>query len=91
MASPLVHNLGYDKLTEYGDNLLKGDAPTVLGVDASTQLYLNQLKAVDGKNSEPANPLSTAEYQAEVGRLREATSSGPSIVTPAMVKKIPGR
>lgn len=86
MQPPLVNHLNYNGMTDYGDALLLGKAPELEGLDEYTTTYLSQLRAVDGHLPSPATPISFDEYTTEVNRLREGTSSGPSDVTPAMIK-----
>lgn len=86
MIPPLVNLLHYDGITEFGDELLRGRAPTVEGIDDHTQAYLDQLKSVSGLLPEPASPVPFPHYVTAVNRLREGTSSGPSDTTPAMVR-----
>eukprot|EP00957_Ditylum_brightwellii_P097932 7458650-Ditylum_brightwellii.AAC.1 len=55
-------------------------------LDQHTQLYLDQLRRVDNAIVSKAEPMTFDEYVGEVKRLQERTSSGPSMVTPAMIK-----
>eukprot|EP00957_Ditylum_brightwellii_P171350 13044174-Ditylum_brightwellii.AAC.1 len=84
MMEPLVDLLGYSGLTEKADQILFGTAPPIDGIDEYTQLYLDQLRAVDGCLLEPAEPVPFPHYLGELKRLRERTSSGPSGMSPAM-------
>ena len=86
MTMPLVEHLQYHGMTDFSNEVLMGRPPQVEGIDEATQCYLDQLRAVDGHLPEPAKPFSFNQYLEEVQRLRERTSSGPSAVSPAMVK-----
>ena len=63
-----------------------GTAPRFDEVDEHTQAYLDQLVSIKGHLPDKAEPIPFPDFQLEVKRLREKTSSGPSDVTPAMIK-----
>eukprot|EP00957_Ditylum_brightwellii_P042457 3215157-Ditylum_brightwellii.AAC.1 len=86
MTEPLVDLLGYSGITKKADQILLGTAPPIDGIDEYTQLYLDQLRAVDWYLPQPAEPVPFPQHLGEVKRLREQTSSGPSDVSPTMVK-----
>ena len=52
-----------------------------------TRTFLNNLKSVTVAILDPATPITLEDYVTKVNHLIESTSSCPSIVTPAMVKK----
>eukprot|EP00957_Ditylum_brightwellii_P089381 6805824-Ditylum_brightwellii.AAC.1 len=78
MTEPLVDRLAYSAITKKADQILLGTAPPITGIDEYTQLYLDQLRSVEGRLPEPAKPAYFAQYLGELQRLRERTSSGPS-------------
>eukprot|EP00957_Ditylum_brightwellii_P068913 5230774-Ditylum_brightwellii.AAC.1 len=86
MTSPLVDHLGYTGITDYADEILQGTAQHLDGVDKYTQLYLDQFFAVDGIVETKAKPVPFSQYKNKVRRLREHTSSGPTDLSPAMIK-----
>eukprot|EP00957_Ditylum_brightwellii_P080911 6154933-Ditylum_brightwellii.AAC.1 len=86
MQPPLVNLLQYHDMTPFTDDVLQGVAPPVEGVSKATQLYLDQCRSVNGVLFPVAQPILFHEYLDEVKRLREQTTSGPSAVSPAMVK-----
>eukprot|EP00957_Ditylum_brightwellii_P072678 5523308-Ditylum_brightwellii.AAC.1 len=63
-----------------------GTAEPIIKIKEYIQLYLDQLRAVNGLILQPAKLVSFTQYLKEVKCLREHTSSGPSEITPAMVK-----
>eukprot|EP00957_Ditylum_brightwellii_P177750 13539607-Ditylum_brightwellii.AAC.1 len=86
MTAPFVHHLQYHSMTNYTDEILRGTASSIPGVDLATQAFLDKCKLVTGDIPSQAKPKSFLSFLKECQRLRERTSSGPSIVTPAMVK-----
>eukprot|EP00957_Ditylum_brightwellii_P197554 15050705-Ditylum_brightwellii.AAC.1 len=63
-----------------------GTAPWFDEVDEYTQAYLDQLVSIKGHLPDKAELIPFPDFQLEDKRLREKTSSGPSDVTPAMIK-----
>eukprot|EP00957_Ditylum_brightwellii_P100169 7633808-Ditylum_brightwellii.AAC.1 len=57
MTEPLVDLLGYSGITEKADQILLGTAPPIDSIDEYTQLYLDQLRAVNGCLPQPAEPV----------------------------------
>eukprot|EP00957_Ditylum_brightwellii_P143499 10931942-Ditylum_brightwellii.AAC.1 len=57
-----------------------------LKLDPYTQAYLDHLRRVDPSPPKPADPAPSFQYEKEVKNIREKTSAGPSMVTPAMIK-----
>eukprot|EP00957_Ditylum_brightwellii_P131230 10008906-Ditylum_brightwellii.AAC.1 len=86
MVTPLVHYLEYSGATDDTDKMLAGNVWTLSGIGEYIQAYLYQLQYIEGHVPEPAKPILFPTYIGEVKRLRERTLSGPSNVTPAMVK-----
>ena len=54
--------------------------------DSHNRTFINYLKSVTRALPDPATPITLEDYITEVNCLIESKSSGPSIVTPAMVK-----
>eukprot|EP00957_Ditylum_brightwellii_P007925 600219-Ditylum_brightwellii.AAC.1 len=65
MTSPLVNHLGYTGITDYADEILQGTAQHLDRVDEYTQLYLDQLWAVDGIVETKAEPVPFSQYKNE--------------------------
>ena len=86
ILSPLVNKLGYNGMTDWGDYIIKGEYTGAEMGDSNTITFLKHLKLVAGYLLDPETPITIEDYIAEVNKLREYTSSGTSIITPAMVK-----
>lgn len=86
MKEPLVKHLHYHGMTDYANDILLGTATPLFDPDDPVQKLLDQLEAVNGGPPSEAKPIPFLEYLDEVKLVREKTSSGPSDVTPAMVK-----
>eukprot|EP00957_Ditylum_brightwellii_P210043 15364506-Ditylum_brightwellii.AAC.2 len=86
MTLPVVDLLGYNSNTDYADRILLGTADPIFDIDENIQLYLDQLAAVKGALLEEAKSDPFSQYIQEVENLREKTSSGPSNITPSMIK-----
>eukprot|EP00957_Ditylum_brightwellii_P116847 8912610-Ditylum_brightwellii.AAC.1 len=65
MTSPLVYHLGYTGITDYADKILQGTAQHLDEVDEYTQLYLDQLRAMDGIFETEAEPVPFSQYKDE--------------------------
>ena len=87
MLSNLVNKLGYNGMAAWGDDILKGANIGAEMGDSHTRTFLNNLKSVTVAILDPATPITLEDYVTKVNHLIESTSSCPSIVTPAMVKK----
>ena len=86
MLSKLVNKLGYNGMAAWGDDILKGANIGAEMGDSHTRTFLKNLKPVTGSLPYPATTINLEEYITEANHLRESTSSGPSIVNPAMAK-----
>ena len=86
MVPPLVHLLQYDGMTPFGDEVLRGTFNPPVGIDDHTTGFLRRCKSVSGRPPPIAEPFSLEAYQQDCLRLREKTTSGPSDITPAMIK-----
>jgi hypothetical protein len=88
MIPPLVNLLQYDGMTPFASGVLNGTAEIPPEVDSYTQRLLRQCKApIAGSVKDDQQELFPLElYLEDCRRLRERTSSGPSDVTPAMIK-----
>eukprot|EP00957_Ditylum_brightwellii_P007008 530372-Ditylum_brightwellii.AAC.2 len=86
MTEPLVSLLQYHGMTEFTDNILQGTAHLVDGIETATQLLLDECTALLNDIPPVAELLSYETYLQEIATLRERTSSGPSLVYPAMIK-----
>eukprot|EP00957_Ditylum_brightwellii_P047340 3596844-Ditylum_brightwellii.AAC.1 len=86
MNSPIIDLVGYTGVTDRADQILLGTSPNIPGIDKYNQLYIDQLRSVEGCLPESAKPVSFQQYHDEVKQLRERTSSSPSNVSPAMIK-----
>eukprot|EP00957_Ditylum_brightwellii_P171016 13018455-Ditylum_brightwellii.AAC.1 len=86
MTAWLVNYLEYSGTTVAADRIFAGDIPKVEGIDLYTEAYLQQLQTVENQLPAQSHPVDFARYQKEVKDLGEQTSSGPSMVTPGMIK-----
>eukprot|EP00957_Ditylum_brightwellii_P007531 569619-Ditylum_brightwellii.AAC.1 len=86
MIFPLVQDLEYLGINEAVDDILLGKFQPNGFIAEYTQAYLDQLVSVNGILPEDASPIPFPMYIKEVNNLRKKTSSGPSHVTPAMIK-----
>ena len=66
--------------------MLLGKEVDVSFTNTPTRKLLKHLKSVTGALPKKASPISLEDYIKEVQCLRESTSSGTSLVTPAMAK-----
>eukprot|EP00957_Ditylum_brightwellii_P062096 4712701-Ditylum_brightwellii.AAC.1 len=66
MVAPLVDLLGYSGITEKAGQILLGTLPPIAGIDEYTQLYIDQLRAVEGYLPETAKPASFSQCLNEV-------------------------
>ena len=86
MMYTLVNKLGYNDMKAWEEDILTvSDIGVEMG-DVNTTTFLENLMSVIGAIPESASLITVLDYITEVNHLRESTSSGPSIVTPAMVK-----
>ena len=83
---PLVQELLYDIMTESGNIIVEGQKPLETKVNQYTRQILHQLRSPTNKTQRKATPITYEAYSEELRRLREGTSSGPSIVIPSMIK-----
>jgi hypothetical protein len=86
MSHPLVDHLLYSGINTFSDDILLGKTQSFPEIDSYTEAYLKQLVSVSGYLPDKAEAIPFPEYIQEVKRLQEKTSSGPSDVTPAMIK-----
>ena len=86
MTPPLVKHLQYDGMADFGNDILLGQAADIPHIDNNTKIHLQELSALICSLPNQAQPTTLGEYTIEVSWLREGTSSGPSDVTPVMVK-----
>ena len=87
MTSPLVNHLHFNGMTDYGKNILLVQAEDIPHLDMYTKRYLQDIVYLTRSIPNKSQPIYLEEYTKEVNRPREGTSSGPSDVTPEMVKK----
>ena len=86
MMRPLVDIPKYNGITRYINQLLLGTAPDIPSLDPHIKKYLKELQEISKRLPPKSTPISKIEYQKEVIRLIEATSYGPSYMTPSMLK-----
>ena len=86
MTYPLVHTLTYNRMIEWGYNVILREEVDVSFTNTYTRKLLKHLNLITGSLHEKSPPISLEDYIKAVRRLRESTSSGSSIVTPYMVK-----
>eukprot|EP00957_Ditylum_brightwellii_P154399 11749351-Ditylum_brightwellii.AAC.1 len=48
MISPIIDLVGYTGVTDRADQILLGTSPKIPGIDKYTQLYIDQLRSVEG-------------------------------------------
>ena len=89
MTSPLRDLLGYDAMTQFGDQILAGTYTEPSGLSDAASLLLPELVALEPYRSGPPAPawFSLDSYKSGwKGWIRERTASGPSNLTPAMFR-----
>ena len=75
MTYPLVQKLGYNKMSEWGDNVLLGKKIDADAGDTHTSICLSHLKEVTLNLPGKATPITLEEYIKEIKSLRESTYS----------------
>ena len=86
MIAPLINLLKSNRKPPLCDQLLLGLALDLPYFNDHTKSLLNHLRVIKGILLLPSTPITQKEYTEEVNRIIEATSSGPSETTMAMVK-----
>ena len=71
---------------DYGDQIILYMAQKIPELEIDTNNFLQKLVSITGSLPEKSEPLSFDQYVTEVNRLQETKSSGPSYITPSMVK-----
>eukprot|EP00957_Ditylum_brightwellii_P070301 5340783-Ditylum_brightwellii.AAC.1 len=84
MTEPLVNFIEYSGIAEETDKLMAGNGTQIQGIDDYTQVYLDQLRYIEGHTPEPSTPSTFTKYLGEVKRLHERTSSDQSKLIPVM-------
>ena len=81
-----MDHLHFNGMTDYGSEILLGQATDILHLEIFTKRYLQELAALTRLLYDKAQPIYLGKYTKEVNQMREGNSSGPSYVTPSMVK-----
>eukprot|EP00957_Ditylum_brightwellii_P156687 11925880-Ditylum_brightwellii.AAC.1 len=69
MTTPIIDLLEYTGVTERTDQILLEPSPQIPGIDEYMQLYIDQLRSVEGCLPKPAKPASFQQYCDEVKQL----------------------
>eukprot|EP00957_Ditylum_brightwellii_P062679 4757355-Ditylum_brightwellii.AAC.1 len=86
MMGELAFKLQHHGMAEYLNQILWGTAEPIIGEEGKVKSYLRECKAISGKLPPKVEPILFSDFLQECKRIRERTSSGPSITMPAMVK-----
>ena len=62
MTSTLVNHLHFDGMTDYGNDILIGQAADIPHLDNHTKRYLQELAAITRPLPEQSEPISLEEY-----------------------------
>ena len=73
-------------MADHGDQNILDIAQQLPELEANNNNFPQKLASITGSIHNKAEPISFGQYITEFNRLRETTPSGPSDITPAMVK-----
>ena len=86
MNPSLIQNIYYNGMTYYCDKIILGVAQQIPKLEADTNNLPQKLVSITGSLPNKYESLSFEQYISKVKCLQEITSSGPSDITPEMVK-----
>ena len=73
-------------MADYGYQIIIDTAQKIPELEANKNNFLQKLASIIGSITNKAETISFGQYITEFNRLRETPPSGPSYITPAMIK-----
>ena len=73
-------------MADYGDQIIIDTAQEIPELEANKNNFPQKLSSITGSIPNKAEPISFGKYITKFDRLQETTPSGPSDITPSMVK-----
>ena len=73
-------------MADYGDQIIIDTAQEIPELEANKNNFPKILSSITGSIRNKSEPISFGKYITKFDRLQETTPSGPSDITPEMVK-----